>query len=203
MVSTMTSTQDQETLGKGRWQLPSSVSALLDDELRPDEKLVWLDQPDAGHAVRKSLLIYFFAVPWTAFSLFWMAGAAGFEIPDFTKANHFFALFGLPFVLIGLGMLSAPFYANYASRRSLYALTDQRAIIFDGGRSTTIKSVPVIEFHSMYRKQRPDGSGDLILCEKFQRDSDGDTVSTKQTFESIAQVKMVEDLARKLSGGPK
>jgi hypothetical protein len=40
-----------------------------------------------------------------------------------------FPLFGVPFVLIGLGMLAAPYWMRRKAQNTVYALTDKRALI--------------------------------------------------------------------------
>ena len=44
------------------------------------------------------------------------------------------ALFGLPFVLVGLGMLLAPFAAFRSARRTVYVLTNKRFMTITEGR---------------------------------------------------------------------
>ncbi len=45
----------------------------------------------------------------------------------------FFPLFGVPFLLIGLGMLAAPLWAYLRTRGTVYAVTEGRAVIILGG----------------------------------------------------------------------
>ncbi len=59
----------------------------------------------------KMIPMVLFGVLWTGFSVFWMWGASGFGQGD--RIGSLFALFGLPFVLIGLGMLLSPFYNRW------------------------------------------------------------------------------------------
>ena len=47
------------------------------------------------------------------------------------------ALFGLPFVLIGLGMLLAPFAAFRTARRTVYVVTSKRLMTINEGRTRT------------------------------------------------------------------
>ena len=44
-----------------------------------------------------------------------------------------FPLFGLPFVMVGVGMLSSPFWLRRRAKRTCYALTDRRAILWEAG----------------------------------------------------------------------
>lgn len=180
------------------WQLPSRLRSLIDAELNDGEKITWIGVPIARRFAMRSIPIVLFGIPWTAFAFFWMAGASGFKIPDLKEEFDLFPLFGIPFVLIGFGMLSSPFWTMRKARRTAYVLTTARAIIFDGGFSTTIRSFGPDRLTDLRRKQRADGSGDVIFERKLSYDSDGDRQSTDHGFLAIADVKGVEDMVRQL-----
>jgi hypothetical protein len=59
----------------------------------------------------------------------------------------FFALWGIPFVAIGLYMVLGRFFAkSYQKRRAMYAVTDQRALIVFNRtslRDTPLKGQPI------------------------------------------------------------
>ena len=180
------------------WQLPSRLRALIEAELSDDEKVTWIGAPIPGRFAMRSLPIVLFAIPWTAFAVFWMAGASGFQIPNFKQGFDFFPLFGIPFLLIGIGMLSSPYWMMRKAKKTAYVLTTTRAIIFDGGFSTTIRSFRPVRLKDLRRKQRSDGSGDLILERKLSYDNDGDRRTTDHGFFAISDVKAVEDMVRQL-----
>jgi hypothetical protein len=71
-------------------------------------------------------------IPVTAFAIFWMALASQ-QTKQISGPGSFFPLFGIPFIVVGLGMLSSPLWRGRKALRTVYALTDQRAIIFEGG----------------------------------------------------------------------
>ncbi|MGL4242249.1 MAG: hypothetical protein ACRCTI_14160, partial [Beijerinckiaceae bacterium] len=99
--------------------LPASVKAFAAKEFA-GEKLLWAAQPDVRWAVLASCAIWMFAIPWTAFSLFWEAMPLGALYEYYTGTRigapkgapiammWVFALFGIPFVAIGFGMMLAP-----------------------------------------------------------------------------------------------
>jgi hypothetical protein len=113
--------------------LPPELATLVDDELASGERIVWVGQPIPSRYAFPSLGIVLFAIPWTAFAIFWMAAASGFKLPDLARGSGLFSLFGVPFVLIGLGMLSTPFWMLRKARRTAYVITDQRALVVDCG----------------------------------------------------------------------
>jgi hypothetical protein len=137
----------------------------LQNELEQDERVLWTGGPAPGRMAMQCIPIVLFGVPWTAFALFWMA-MAGFGVSQSHESGPFFLfpLFGLPFVLIGIGMLTSPLWASRSAGRTTYAVTDRRAIIVTGGRWRTVKSYWPRDIREIERRQRPDGSGDLLFA---------------------------------------
>jgi hypothetical protein len=181
--------------------LPQDVSRLVDAELRNGERIAWTGQPIPSRFARRSIGIVLFGIPWTAFALFWIAGASGFKMPDFSHGSGIFPLFGLPFVLIGFGMLSSPYWMLRKARRTAYVITDQRAIVLAGGAfgSTTIRSFDPDRLNDIRRVQKPDGTGDLIFERTWASDGDAGRQSTDHGFLAIAGVRDVEGFITRLT----
>ena len=180
------------------WSLPPRLRGLVEYELADGEELIWAAQPDPRRFALKSLPIVLFGIPWTAFILFWIAGASGFKIPDFSEGSDFFPLFAIPFLLIGLGMLSAPFWMMRKARRTAYVITERRAIIFEGGWSMKIRSFGPEDLQDLRRRQRRDGSGDVVFAQEVSYSSKGHRQSTDIGFFAIPDVKEVEDLLEEI-----
>jgi hypothetical protein len=178
--------------------MPANLRQVIQEELEPNERYVWLAQPRPGAFAKKAIPVVIFGIPWTAFALFWTCGASGFQVPDFNQPGGWFALFGLPFVLIGLGMLSAPWWLLRAARRTAYAITDRRAILFEGGFGVKIRSFRAGQLGGVYRRQRADGWGDVILAESTSTDSEGYKRTNQVGFYGIPDVKAVESLLRQI-----
>jgi hypothetical protein len=104
------------------------------------------------------------------------------------------ALWGVPFVLVGFGMLLVPAWVLRKGARTLYILTNRRLSILNGARNVEIVSVGPQEFVSLSRKEQPDGRGTLILHQGFERDSDGDLQEKKIELGVINEVRRVEQL---------
>ncbi len=167
--------------------LEPNTQRLLDGELKPGERLLWQSAPDAKRHWRMTLPILLFAIPWTAFSVFWMIMAS--------RGGGIFALFGLPFVLIGAGMFSAPWWAAKLARRTAYALTTDRAIIVAPapfGSGVSVRSFAPEELTDVERVQRADGSGDLILAREWVRGSKGRNHEKKIGFIGVPSVQNVQ-----------
>jgi hypothetical protein len=109
-------------------------------------------------------------------------------------------VFLIPFGVVGLGMLSSPFWSWRKAKRTIYVLTDQRAVVFDANwwRAVTIRSFEPSRLTDFCRVQNADGSGDLVFERTVKTDSEGSTKVTDHGFLSIPHVKSVEDAVRRL-----
>lgn len=178
--------------------LPEHLQQRLRAELKPGESLAWVGQPNPNRLMKSGFMLWIFFIPWTAFALFWMAGASGFRMPRFDSGWSLFPLFGLPFVLVGLGGLSAPFWIRRKAASIIYAITNQRALTIEGAKSVTIKSYLAEDIADLVRTEHPDGSGDLILGRENSRDSDGDRKTTRHGFFAVENVRHVQGLIENL-----
>lgn len=182
------------------WQLPEQLRTLVENELQDGETVAWVGQPIPRRFAMRTLPIVLFAIPWTGFAIFWITAASGFKIPNFKHGFDFFPLFGIPFILIGFGMLSSPFWMAWKAKKTAYVLTDRRAIIFDGGWSTTVRSFGPERLPDLMRSQRRDGSGDLILEKKISYNNQGGNRPIDIGFLAIPNVKEVEERVRLILG---
>jgi hypothetical protein len=194
--------------------LPPELEARVHSELRPGERLVWTGQPRPGRLMRQTIPLVIFAIPWTAFSLFWMFMAGGLFFVNPGGGNGFevvsvcFSLFGVPFVLIGFAMLASPWWAARKGKRTCYAITDRRAILWEAGwwSRLDVRSYEPGGLGRIVRTEYADGCGDLVFEEivSYGRDSDGNRTSStiRHGFMAVENVREVEDLLRKtlLSG---
>jgi hypothetical protein len=189
--------------------LPPALKAFAEREFL-GERMLWAARPDRRVAALLSFGIWLIAVPWTAFALFWIAFPMSALYETYTGINigapkgtptliiWIFAIFGVPFVLIGLGMLLAPFAAIRKGWRTLYVLTTKRLAVLEGGRTVSVVSIRPDEISGLSRKEGPDGRGTLIVHQGFERDSDGDRVEKKVELGVINEVRKVEGLVAAL-----
>lgn len=182
--------------------LPPSLRSLVETELQPGERITWMGQPVPQLFARSAWPIVLFGIPWTAIALFWTGGVVWAVL----KSNgpgvvKIFPMFGLPFILVGFGMLSAPFWARRRARQSVYVLTDRRAIVVAGSwRGTiTIRSFEPEKLKDLRRTQHKDGSGDLLFSQDTRRYGYGDRYSTRVGFLAVNEVKDVEGMVRALA----
>ena len=128
-------------------------------QLARDEKLLWSGQPRRGIKLRPAdALMIPFSLMWGGFAVFWEASVLKQGAPGF------FALWGVPFVLIGAYMIAGRFFVDAWQRaHTYYALTDQRAIIISGIMSRQVKSLPLRTMSDITLSERADGSGSITL----------------------------------------
>jgi len=138
-------TKGPRSEAKGQLQmktLSGRDSQVVINELASGEKLLWCNRPDAARAARSTMAIFLFAIPWTAFAIFWITMAAMGVSKSPQQAGPFilFPLFGLPFVLIGLSMLSSPLFAFWKAQKTFYGVTNRRLIIVIADRNKVVQS---------------------------------------------------------------
>jgi Bacterial PH domain len=141
----------------------------LDAMLDPGERLLWSGQPKQGVRLQAGdVFLIPFSLMWGGFALFWEAGVLGLIHLDSKRpANHppiFMAVFGIPFVVIGLYMIFGRFFFDAASRkRTWYGITDRRLIILKSLFGTKILSYDYATLTNLNLVERGDRSGDVLF----------------------------------------
>lgn len=176
---------------------PGAEDRLL-AEVGPGEKVVWSGQPRTSRFVLATIPILIFGLFWTGFSIFWVVIA--FLGSRQGGVSLIFPLFGLPFVLIGFGMLGSPLWAASKARRIVYALTDRRLILIEptfapGG--SRVVSLRGNEIGPIERLERGDGSGNLTFGRPIVFDqAQGSAAVVARHMVGIPHVREVESLIR-------
>ena len=138
-----------------------------------------------------------FGIPFAGFALFWMNGAyqatshISKRADSFSKGFSVFPVFGLPFVVIGLGIVLAPLWAYLKGRSTVYAVTNQRVMVISGGGTRSVKSYTPADIVSVEHRERPDGSGDVVICTNSIMRSNNAVSKVKVALLGIPNVKEV------------
>lgn len=181
--------------------LPSpELEMILRRELMPGERLLWSGRPDPSR-LRAIFGIWFFAVPWTAFALFWEAMA----LLPWMASSHtplgiqwsfgiVFPLFGLPFIGIGLGMLWMPFKVRRKAAETIYGLTDRRMLRVTAGTKRESASVLISQMGPIDVTADADGYGTLRIQTGTRLDSDGDKITERFEVSGVPGVNRLEGL---------
>src|SRR5205085_12461188 len=151
----------QEPEGRSRVRmlmpLPSEVQSLLGSELEPGERLLWSGIPRQGPLLRPAdAMMIPFSLMWGGFAIFWEYSVVHGGAP------FFFALWGIPFVLVGLYLIFGRFfYDSFLRARTWYALSDDRAIIISGAFTRQLQSIKLKTLSEVTMDERADGSGNI------------------------------------------
>lgn len=138
---------------------------LVENELESGERLVWVGQPKPYYFSKMVMPKFLMGIPFTSFAFFWtgMAIWMGFQAPAPIAFRLFFPAFGIPFILVGLFMLSSPLRNYRQLKTTLYAITDSRVIIFSGSRTINIQSHQLHQMSSTQRSVNRGGLGNLFF----------------------------------------
>lgn len=146
---------------KNNFELPIDQQQMVERELRDGEGLLWVGKPKPKLFRNEILGQFLFAIPWTCFAIFWVFSAAD-QAGGGNWIGFVFPLFGVPFILVGLGMLSAPLRDLLLQKRTVYAMTNQRAFVFSGIRSVKIETYEHEELTGSSRTMHRNGTGDVV-----------------------------------------
>jgi hypothetical protein len=161
--------------------------------LDADETLIWSGQPRAiPYAFKKSWQLFLFGLLFFGFSVFWVHGAAR----QSSDASGPFWMFGIPFVIVGAGMVLSPLWHLFRGLRTTYVLTNRRALTVSPPPFARRLSVPLSRIGFVDTRPSVTGSGDIYFKETVTTDSDGSTVR-RDGFLAIPDVVQVEQMLRK------
>src|SRR5262249_50119634 len=95
---------------------------------------------------------------WGGFAIFWELTAINMGAP------FFFALWGVPFVLVGLYIMFGRFLLDVRQRAATtYGVTSERVIIISGLFSRAIKSLNVATLTDLSLSERSNGGGTITF----------------------------------------
>lgn len=173
----------------------------LSRELRTGERVLWQGR-QLARISRRAFGIYLFAIPWTAFALFWtaMASWGASEMASETGwLSWAFPAFGLPFIAIGIGMMSAPFLPLLQKGKVIYAVTDRRLLKIKLGSKLDIESIPARRISHIERSEGRDGCGSLRVAVGVRTDSDGDRHTQFFEIGEVPDVLTAHDQAARIA----
>lgn len=95
-----------------------------------DEYILWKGKPEKGNLfMQGDIVVMIFSIVWTSFAVFWELAALA------SGAPFFFALFGLPFIGVGLYLLVGRFIHTAVMReKTFYVVTNKKIMIKSGSR---------------------------------------------------------------------
>lgn len=127
--------------------------------LGSNESLQWAGRPQGGFLFRKSdALLIPFSLVWGGFAAFWEFTVYNSDAPGF------FLLFGSVFVLVGLYLIVGRFFFDIVRRsKTVYGLTNERALILAGVFGQSLKSVDLKSASEVSLQLSSDGRGTIVF----------------------------------------
>lgn len=173
------------------------LEAILRKEMRNGEHLLWQGRM-MSRVGCSQMVIWLFAIPWTAFALFWtgMAWAMTRGV-DEGFMSYLFPLFGVPFILIGIGMLVSPFLRSMSAKYTIFGITNQRVIRLFQRKSLRTETIEASQIGNINRTERSDGSGTLTITVTNHADSRGRP--TRFKLGPVDDIRRAEERIRELA----
>jgi hypothetical protein len=135
----------------------ANAEEVIRERLEADEQLFWTGKPRQGLRLKsQDGFLIPFSLMWGGFAIFWEATAI------LGGAPFFFAIWGVPFVLIGLYMMVGRFWVDSRLRAgTFYGLTDRRVVIVSGLLNRTVSSRPLRTLTDVTMTEHSDGCGTI------------------------------------------
>lgn len=175
---------------------PENRAALM-ARLEPGETLIWASEPSRG-ARLAGCFTALVAIPFIGFGLFWEALTLLPLLTGSATGNAFEwfgALFGLPFLAVGVLALWSPRIMARRAARTVYAFTDRRMIRMLHGEEEALSEVPTDRIADVSFHEYSDGSGTLTVNTNASTDPEGEVAATYQ----IAGVKDVKRIHQRMT----
>lgn len=155
------------------------MQRILERELYSGERVVWSQQPRPAALVRQSFTTFLFGIPFFAFAVLWTYGASGgFESSRSHKASWppwFPFLWGGMFMVVGAGLLLSPLWAYWTALRTVYAITDQRALLIVAPWRRSIHSFVGQQLVEIHRVEDDGDRGDIVFHREVRSGRRGDS----------------------------
>ena len=176
----------------------------VERHLSSGERIEWVGRPDpAKHFTRGDVFLVPFSIMWGGFAIVWETLAIR------NGGGIFFALWGVPFIAVGLYFAFGRFIVKAnRKRRTIYAVTNRRVLtIVRGRRGESVEAMYLRSIPSVSTSAASNGRGSVVFglstaswygnsgMELFTR---GQTADTGIGFYDIEDAPGVADLVERL-----
>jgi len=174
--------------------LPPELRAALDRELGRNEQLAWVGQPQTARVAVPAAFVGTIGLlvlgvgSYIALTVVRPLAA----IPD-AGMGWFFPVFIATTLLGGLAVIGVPLYLVRKLQRTVYAITNERALILEVKSAySNVQSFTSAGLGNVSRKVRRNGSGDLVFAKELRRDSEGHSYYAPVGFLYLPDVQQAE-----------
>jgi len=139
--------------------MESKAAHSVRSAMESSERLLWTGHPRQGLRLQGSdAFLIPFSIMWGGFAIFWELSALNMGAPAF------FAVWGVPFVTVGLYMMVGRFVVDARTRSvTYYGLTDKRVIILTGLLQRRVKSVSLQTLQEVELAEGREGRGTITF----------------------------------------
>jgi hypothetical protein len=140
-----------------------NASLVIQSHLESGESILWSGQPKQGVMLRGSdAFMIPFSLLWGGFAFFWEYSVITEEAP------LFFALWGIPFVVVGAYLIIGRFFVEAKQREKIfYGVTSDRVIIISGLLQQKVKSLFLRTLSEVSLTESRDGTGSISFGSSF------------------------------------
>lgn len=183
------------------WDIPADLVARVERELLPGETIMWMGQPDGHIPLLRMLIMIPLAVAFFGcmeFAVVWVVISIG---------NHFVGwALSIPALVLFFAMVfmvSLPWTNKIWAAKSVYVITDRRALTFNWRIYTAVRRFRPKQLRHAYIANRRKEVGNVVLTEQLGwwvllAQSSG--VKTIRYFANVRDPEMVLAMVQVLAG---
>jgi hypothetical protein len=141
------------------------MSTSASTPLMDGEYVLWQGKPPEGIIFRTAdIFLIPFSLLWGGFAIFWEAMVLGFVATPEEPMSLFFALWGVPFVVIGLYFIFGRFlWDAFVRSRTEYVLTNRRALIATTLVNRKVRSFQLSPGAEVTSSEQAGGTGTVMF----------------------------------------
>jgi hypothetical protein len=141
------------------------MSTTLSTQLTDGEYVLWQGKPPTGILFRNAdIFLIPFSLLWGGFAIFWEAAVLGFVFDENEPDSWLFALWGVPFVVIGLYLIFGRFlWDAFIRGRTEYMLTNRRALIATTIMNRKLRSFQLSPAAEVTSSEQANGFGSVMF----------------------------------------
>ncbi len=136
---------------------------LVKQQLGPEEEIIWADKPVPRYFTPMTTAQFAGGIFWlTCLVLILVFGNIGISTMKTWQIALYAAVF-VPFFAFGLLLVSSPLWEYRRMKRTIYSITNRRAIVVQNKSKPSVKSYPFDEVTQVRVENKKDNLGDVVI----------------------------------------